>query len=407
VAKPGYVFKSWSGDVTSAQNPINVTMGDSLTLTANFAPDDGSDPGPSHGGNPNGWHMIEGLLTSEGYVRTSFAGEADFYATPAAGVQAYAAEATTATLVASFIYPAADVTGSPRIWIDGAAHVLSRQAYGPYGEQLGIFPDAMVSDVGYAGYVDDRNTTGLMYTPNRYLSLKASFMSVDPSGSINLHDPRTFNQYAYVAGNPLRYIDPLGLYIVEEESALSSRHYTKIRDIFLSYPAGRQEWEKWNARTDLTIHMKYSSTEGNTDTTNYQFNEAGKLVSADIVFGPNSGGRADPIYPDRYRFGLSLTDKTALIIYTFAHEFGHVADAETEDTAKLIRLVQSYYAGYSEWKSIHPKAPIQQFFVDRPDLAKVWQTQLGQSHYEDVLEPHADRYAQNFFISNGLQRAVK
>jgi RHS repeat-associated protein len=71
----------------------------------------------------------------------------------------------------------------------------------------------MVSDVGYAGYVDDRNTTGLMYTPNRYLSLNASFMSVDPSGSINIHDPRTFNQYAYVAGNPLTFVDPQGLTI--------------------------------------------------------------------------------------------------------------------------------------------------------------------------------------------------
>jgi RHS repeat-associated protein len=81
---------------------------------------------------------------------------------------------------------------------------------GAYAEQLGIFPDAMVSDVGYAGYVDDRNTTGLMYTPNRYLSLNASFMSVDPSGSFNLHDPRTFNQYAYVAGNPLTFVDPAG-----------------------------------------------------------------------------------------------------------------------------------------------------------------------------------------------------
>jgi hypothetical protein len=50
-----------------------------------------------------------------------------------------------------------------------------------------------------------------MYTPNRYLSLNASFMSVDPSGSINIHDPRTFNQYAYVAGNPLRFTDPAGL----------------------------------------------------------------------------------------------------------------------------------------------------------------------------------------------------
>jgi RHS repeat-associated protein len=84
---------------------------------------------------------------------------------------------------------------------------------------LGVFNEPSFSGVGFAGYVHDKMPASLSYTPNRYLSLNASFMSVDPSGSINIHDPRTFNQYAYVAGNPLRFTDPAGLYLEAEDES--------------------------------------------------------------------------------------------------------------------------------------------------------------------------------------------
>jgi RHS repeat-associated protein len=130
---------------------------------------------------------------------------------------------------------------------------------GAYGEQLGIFPDAMVSDVGYAGYVDDRNTTGLMYTPNRYLSLNASFMSVDPSGSFNLHDPRTFNQYAYVAGNPLTFVDPAGLYVYVVTYAMDKETQWEFRSAAETFAHEIQSAEGYDSKADYVLFRELNT----------------------------------------------------------------------------------------------------------------------------------------------------
>jgi len=65
--------------------------------------------------------------------------------------------------------------------------------------------------LGFAGYLGDKGGSGLWHMPNRSLTNQGRFLSVDPSGTLNLHDPRTFNQYAYVAGNPISNVDPAGL----------------------------------------------------------------------------------------------------------------------------------------------------------------------------------------------------
>ncbi|HNQ78193.1 MAG TPA: RHS repeat-associated core domain-containing protein [Acidobacteriota bacterium] len=98
-----------------------------------------------------------------------------------------------------------------RMWADGAGNIIARSAPGPYGEELGYFPGARTSMLGFAGYLGDKGGSGLWHTPNRSLTNQGRFLSVDPSGTLNLHDPRTFNQYAYVGGNPITYTDPLGL----------------------------------------------------------------------------------------------------------------------------------------------------------------------------------------------------
>ena len=38
IALPGFVFESWSGDVTSTENPLMITMDSNLDITANFVP---------------------------------------------------------------------------------------------------------------------------------------------------------------------------------------------------------------------------------------------------------------------------------------------------------------------------------------------------------------------------------
>ena len=54
--------------------------------------------------------------------------------------------------------------------------------------------------------------TGLDYFNARYYSsVQGRFTSVDIAGP-NLSNPQSFNKYAYTLNNPLRYIDPKGLY---------------------------------------------------------------------------------------------------------------------------------------------------------------------------------------------------
>src|SRR5713226_4416638 len=59
------------------------------------------------------------------------------------------------------------------------------------------------------------NETGLDYFGARYYSsVQGRFTSVDIAGP-DLINPQSLNKYAYTLNNPLRYVDPKGLYEVD------------------------------------------------------------------------------------------------------------------------------------------------------------------------------------------------
>jgi len=62
----------------------------------------------------------------------------------------------------------------------------------------------------YDGTVSGR-VVGLDYAKNRYYSsILGRFLSADPSKSADPTDPRTWNQYTYVNGDPVNFNDPSG-----------------------------------------------------------------------------------------------------------------------------------------------------------------------------------------------------
>ncbi len=80
----------------------------------------------------------------------------------------------------------------------------------PYGE----LREALPSNAGarYATYLLD-STTNLNYARNRwYSSQVARFTTVDPSGSASPGSPQSWNQYAYVMGDPVNHYDPAGTF---------------------------------------------------------------------------------------------------------------------------------------------------------------------------------------------------
>jgi RHS repeat-associated protein len=58
------------------------------------------------------------------------------------------------------------------------------------------------------------NNTTYYFPERQYRSSQGRWLSPDPAGlsAVNASNPQSWNRYAYVLNNPLRYSDPLGLY---------------------------------------------------------------------------------------------------------------------------------------------------------------------------------------------------
>jgi RHS repeat-associated protein len=120
-----------------------------------------------------------------------------------------------------------DHLGSTRMVVDrsGSLGGIRRHDFDPFGKELsagvGIRSAALgYGDDGvrqkYTGHERDAET-GLDFAQARYFaSLQGRFTSVDPTLlSVNGTNPQTWNRYAYVLNNPLRYADPLGLWEID------------------------------------------------------------------------------------------------------------------------------------------------------------------------------------------------
>ena len=90
-----------------------------------------------------------------------------------------------------------------RITLNSSGAITSGASYNPYG-QLTAGGVSSVTPFGYAGGYTD--PTGLIYLVSRYYDPSTGqFISVDPLVGI------TGQPYEYVNGDPLNFIDPLGL----------------------------------------------------------------------------------------------------------------------------------------------------------------------------------------------------
>jgi RHS repeat-associated protein len=103
-----------------------------------------------------------------------------------------------------------DGLGSVRQLADGDGDVTLAQGYTPFGVLLWREGDA-ASGYGFTGEQEDA-AVGLVFLRARYYDPYLSrFISPDTIMPDFAH-PQSLNRYAYVLGNPLKYVDPTGLY---------------------------------------------------------------------------------------------------------------------------------------------------------------------------------------------------
>lgn len=131
-----------------------------------------------------------------------------------------AAEYGSSPDAVSTAYLGVDHLGSTRVTMQADGTVLSRQDFLPFGESLGSTNgrsstafSAEAPRQQFTGKERDAET-GMDYFGARYMSApEVRFTSPDPLlNSGHPSDPQTWNRYTYVGNNPLRNVDPTGLY---------------------------------------------------------------------------------------------------------------------------------------------------------------------------------------------------
>ena len=107
-----------------------------------------------------------------------------------------------------------DWLGSSRLATTWAHAVYSKEAYAPFGE---TYNEAGTGDRSFTGQDQDVVTgsgaTGVYdYLFRKYDPSAGRWLSPDPAGwqAVSLHDPQSFDRYAYVENQPMSATDPDG-----------------------------------------------------------------------------------------------------------------------------------------------------------------------------------------------------
>jgi len=150
-------------------------------------------------------------------------------------------------------YVLADVQGSTRAVMSNngtASTIIARHDYLPFGEEIGAGLGLRTGGQGYSASDNNRHKyalterdtiTGLDHTWFRkYESLAGRWTSPDPyNGSMTVANPQSFNRYSYVQNDPVNFVDPSGLRLVEVCSwwawfdVTDPEHPKQISDPFL------------------------------------------------------------------------------------------------------------------------------------------------------------------------------
>jgi RHS repeat-associated protein len=154
-------------------------------------------------------------------------------------------------------YLTSDHLGSTRVVTDGNGNVKGRHDYLPFGEEIpstvggrGNVPGYGLNDGIRQKFTQKErdSESGLDYFLARYYSsAQGRFTSPDaPFSDQGEDNPQSWNLYVYVRGNPLRFIDPTGMWHYDEIDIDGKRHRIAVGDYDNEYVKGAGYW---NAKT--------------------------------------------------------------------------------------------------------------------------------------------------------------
>ena len=109
-------------------------------------------------------------------------------------------------------YLLADNLGSSNVILNALGEVEQRLAFDPWGMRLNVGDQSAVNSItnrGYTGHETDDETGLINMNARVYDPYIGRFLSADPVLP-DAGDMQSYNRYAYVSNNPLKYVDPTG-----------------------------------------------------------------------------------------------------------------------------------------------------------------------------------------------------
>lgn len=136
----------------------------------------------------------------------------------------------------SINYTTTDHLGSPRIITAQLGQVKSRRDFLPFGEEIASGTGGRTTAQGYGGqdsirqkftgYQKDAETSLDFAEARMYENVTGRFTAVDPTlKSVGFDEPQTWNRYIYVTNNPLRFVDPFGLWKLQTYYLYTEEEY--------------------------------------------------------------------------------------------------------------------------------------------------------------------------------------
>jgi hypothetical protein len=149
------------------------------------------------------------------------------------------------------------------------------------------------------------------------------FMSPDPLGG-TIYDPQTLNKYVYVRNNPLRFTDPTGMYICENDDG---DVVDCSADDFANFEKSRQNGLNQKNK-DIIRAMEAYGDPNEDNGVRLRIGDPGGGDTGRILFGWEEDNSAQ----NGLRAALTITIRSGLnendLMAAAAHEGAHAADAQ-------------------------------------------------------------------------------
>jgi RHS repeat-associated protein len=181
-------------------------------------------------------------------------------------------------------YYHSDHLGTTRIMTDASGAKISDCTYGPFGEEIGCSPGNTSNHYKFTGKERD-GETGLDAMGQRYhSSAMGRLMTPDPLmlQKQKLLDPQQWNMYQYARDNPLRFVDPTGMYT----TSCTQTDISKCDQNTQNFEKARQEALKSSDKNVVAAAKAYGNYgEKNNVAVGFQTKEA-----SSVKFATNSKG---------------------------------------------------------------------------------------------------------------------